>query len=914
MVRVSAPVDGMSARSRIWLFGLTLLSFGLGALCYRLLAGRELGIAWLGPHWLLSAPERLALCACLPLLAAASWLGLSDHAPLQRALSLGARAALLGCLSLALSRPLLTRTTTRVSVVLAADVSDSLGPAARARQRAFIERACAAAAPDACKLLEFARSARPLRSAAQLDRSGEPDPGFRAETNLQAALQLAYGMHEDGHARRVVVLSDGKQTAGDLALEATRAAQLGIELDYLAISDPPPEEVGVSALVLPPLIEVGRAFRVRAELFASVRSALRVRLLQGDSLLAERELELAPGDTPLEFPALVRVSGPVEYRLELTPRGADRFADNNRASAAGFAHGRARVLWVDGEPAQLSAASDALQQHAFEVETRGPSSMPRTAAELAGYDFFILSDVAADQLPQGSLGLIERYLRERGAGFMMVGGDRSFGLGGYQHTPLAKLLPVQMAGEVHRDEHSLALALLIDCSGSMAGAKIDLAKEAARASVEVLADEDLIEVVGFAGEPSRQVRMQSARNRMGVMQNIARLVAQGGTQLFPALDLAYQDLALARARIKHVILLTDGQTQESGIPEIIQTMRSENITVSAVGLGRDVNRELLQTAAGMGGGRAYFTDDPRNVPRIFVHETTIQKRNDAVERPTRMRVREPAAFLKGIDIDRAPALRGYVATQAKPHPAQVLLESESGEPILARVRVGLGYALAFTPDLKARWSADFMRWPEFANFFSQLIREHLRNSEGDELPMHVDVEAGLAHVSIDAVGSDDRFIHDLTSRVDLLDAHSVSARSVQLREVAPGRYEGSLPLPGFGAFALRATHSLAGVALGESHAQAQNPYPPEYRPEPPNLELLERAAALTGGRALRDGRDAWRPARKPVTIREELWPYAIWLALLLFLTDLWLRRVRLFDRGFDRPERLTPDAASGRVW
>jgi uncharacterized membrane protein/uncharacterized protein YegL len=539
--------------------------------------------------------------------------------------------------------------------------------------------------------------------------------------------------------------------------------------------------------------------------------------------------------------------------------------------------------------------------------------MPRTAAELGAYDFVILSDVAADRLPPASFESIERYVRDRGGGFMMVGGDHSFGLGGYQHTRLAKLLPVEMAGELHRDDHSLALALLIDCSGSMAGAKIDLAKEAARASVEVLADDDLIEVVGFAGEPARQVRMQSARNRLGVLQNIGRLIAQGGTQLFPALDLAYQDLALARARIKHVILLTDGQTQESGIPEIIQTMRSENITVSTVGLGRDVNRELLQTAAGMGGGRAYFTDDPRNVPRIFVHETTTQKRNDAVEQPTRLHVRERADFLKGLDITGAPALRGYVATQAKPHPAQVLLESDSAEPLLARVRVGLGFALAFAPDLKPRWSADFLRWPEFANFFAQLVREHARKSETDELPMQVEVQADSAHVSVDAIDSEDRFIHGMTSRVDVLDARGESVRSAQLREIAPGRYEGSVPLPGFGAFALRATHSLGGAGLGESHAQAQNPYPSEYRPEPANLALLARVAALTGGRELQRSSDVWRPARKPVTVRQELWPYAIWLALGLFFADLLLRRVRVFDRGAGRARSATPSARGGLV-
>ena len=74
---------------------------------------------------------------------------------------------------------------------------------------------------------------------------------------------------------------------------------------------------------------------------------------------------------------------------------------------------------------------------------------------------------------------------------------------------------------------------------------------------------------------------------------------------------------MTRARIKHVILLTDGQSPEEGIPELARVMRTEGITVSTVGLGADVNRGFLQNLASLGGGRAYLTNDPNNIPRIF---------------------------------------------------------------------------------------------------------------------------------------------------------------------------------------------------------------------------------------------------------------------------------------------------------
>ena len=179
-----------------------------------------------------------------------------------------------------------------------------------------------------------------------------------------------------------------------------------------------------------------------------------------------------------------------------------------------------------------------------------------------------------------------------------------------------------MDSERRRDEHSLALALVIDCSGSMSGQKMELAKDAAKASAELIGPDDALAVIGFSSEPERMVRMQSAQATVSrIEQSIARLSAQGGTAIFPALDAAFQDLLSTTARVKHVILLTDGQTQEAGIAELVQAMRAENITVSTVGLGADVNRSLLQQAANLGGGRAYFTNDPANVPRIFVRET-----------------------------------------------------------------------------------------------------------------------------------------------------------------------------------------------------------------------------------------------------------------------------------------------------
>jgi hypothetical protein len=364
--------------------------------------------------------------------------------------------------------------------------------------------------------------------------------------------------------------------------------------------------------------------------------------------------------------------------------------------------------------------------------------------------------------------------------------------------------------------------------------------------------------------------------------------------------MAFQDLLTQSARIKHVILLTDGQTQESGILDLVQSMRAEGITVSTVGLGNDVNRSLLQQSAALGGGRVYFTSDPHNVPRIFVRETTTVGQNSAVEELVRVRALEPADFLKGIDLESAPLLRGYIATRAKARPAQVVLESELSEPILARWRVGLGWVLAWTSDVKPRWAADWLRWRGLPTFFGQLVREHMRERRHDQLPMRATLEGDELLIAVDAIGPDDRFINGLTSSVTIegpIEAETERMRTtLALAQRAPGHYEARTRLSRYGSFALNAVHEQGERIVARSQAQVSYPYPEEYRAGAPDRALLEQVATLSSGHALRSMRELFDPGRERIQAHEELWPYLVALALCVFLLDLWLRRVRLFER------------------
>ncbi|MEQ8461204.1 MAG: VWA domain-containing protein [Sandaracinaceae bacterium] len=901
----------MKGRTRVFVSLGVALAVGAAVAAWILSAvGAEpLSVPFGGERYELLAPRWLALVGVTPILAWGLGLSLADLPRLQRWTGVLVRGLVIGALALALARPARTTDATLVSTVFLVDVSESVTRASLVRAREQVQAAVDARGDNDVRLVTFGRGARVVPLADDTVPELARHEGEEAGSNLQAALQLAYGLFPPGHLRRAVVLSDGGQTEGDVLAEASRASELGVRLYAHPYTEGAPNEVAVTDLAIPERLKVGEPFPIRAHVFSTVETDARVRLYQGETLNGldgVRDVSLTPGENVIELRSVVRVAGPVTYSLTVEPEGDDRFAANNRFATTVVVPGRPTVLYVEGSPGRATYLARALTAAEYEVDVRSPRAIPTSLRELERFDFFILSDVSADEVSLTQQDAIERYVRDLGGGFLMAGGENGFGLGGWQGTRIERLLPVRMDAERRRDQPSLALALVIDKSGSMNGQKMQLAREAAIATAEMLGPDDYISVVGFDSQPTRIVRMQSARNRMRIVRDIGRLQARGGTAIFPALDMAYQDLVVTRARIKHVILLTDGNTQEQGIPDLAQVMRSEGITVSTVGLGGDVHRALLQQVATLGGGRSYFTADPHNIPRIFMRETSTVARSNIVEEYFQPSVSEPADFLRGVDVGSAPYLHGYVATRAKPSPAQVILTSDLGEPILARWRVGLGWSMAWTSDVKNRWSVEWLRWPGYSRFWAQLVREHMRQRRRQTLDMTADVRDGEVRVVVDAIGGDDDFLNGLDSTVHV-EGPMGAARADRvdadhpLRQTAPGRYEARFPLEKFGSFVLTAEHRRDERPVAESTAQLTNPYPREYMTLEPDVALLTRAAGLTGGTIEPTVAALFDPDGEHIRHHEELWPRALFLALMLFVLDLLLRRVRLFDRKFRAP-------------
>ncbi len=869
---------------------------------YVVAPGRQtIVVEWGGRTLEILEPLFLGGLLLLPVLWLVQRWTLSDLPRLQRWLNVALRAAVLAALVGALIQVVVTTFESRVTTVFLVDTSASVPDEVLDRAAERIDEAREAKEPyDEVRVVGFA--AHPYRVSLPdeqpletIPRSDEQDA--RLYTDIAAALRMSYGLFPQNHLKRVVLVSDGNQTRGEFLAEAHRAESFGIRMYNREIEFEPKPEVLIQKIDAPEELEVGSPFHLSARIFSTHATEASFTLWQNDYKSATKTVDLEEGANDIQFKTEIFEPGFRRFQLEMDVAGEDTVEANNEYVYSADVRGKPRVLYVEGEMRARHYLQRALRNENFVVETRGKNGFPTSLEEFDKFDCIVLSDVSAVDITDRQMQLLDEYVKELGGGFIMAGGENSFGPGGWHDTEVEQLLPVDFQPKAQRETPSLALMLIVDKSGSMNGERIELAKEASKATVEILQKNDKVGVTAFDDSVQSIVRMQSAVNRVRILDDISRLQASGGTDIAAGLSYGFEKLAMTPAKLKHVILLSDGHSDSANIfDELLPAMRIENITVSTVAIGSEAATTLLRRVAEGGGGRYYFTSDPYNIPRIFMKETSTVSRSSMVEEPFRPNVAKQAQVLEGIPWEKAPYLLGYVSTQAEDQ-AEVLLSSEYGEPILARWRRGLGKAVAFTSDLKNRWGVEWVQWSGYSKFWAQVIRNTMRTDERRRLGMRAEVSQGEAHIVVDAIGRNDQFINGLDSSV-VVTGPDGDKETVDLRQTAAGRYEARHPLDAYGSYQLEANHRAGPETDREnfsavSFGSLSYPYPREHLFLEPNRELGRQAAEITGGETDPEAETLFDPMGEEVKYRRELWPYFLIAALALLVLDLASRRIRM---------------------
>jgi uncharacterized membrane protein len=731
---------------------------------------------------------------------------------------------------------------------------------------------------------------------AQLQKDRAEIEAWRKEigaddTNLEAACRLARATLPNEARRRIVLATDGNGTRGDLLRESTELRAAGISVHTIPLRKKDAPEVLAESLVAPAEALVKAPFDLEFHIQSNRATEADIKIYRNKFLVATRTLSLKEGKNLLEIPKITLEEGFHEFEAIVAAKD-DTVLENNVARTAVRVAGRPKVLLVEREENQARYLEEALQTAEIQVEVRPPQGIPAEMNDLLNYDVLILSDVGADQLTSSQMDLIKRFVREMGGGFVMLGGEHSFGLGGYYKTPVEEALPVRMPIRKNVEKPNLALILVIDKSGSMGGQKIELAKEAALAAAEVLKANDQFGVIAFDSLAQWICELTGASEFDAIASKVSRLEAGGGTNIYPALYDAYQALLNSDAKLKHIILLTDGVTEPGDYEELAGHIAADQITLSTVGIGDDCDKKFLEDMAATGNGASYFTEDFNAIPQILTRETMRASKSMLVEEPFVPKVVSITGAMKGIDFDKAPYLLGYVATQPK-ETAAVGLKSDYGDPVFAEWRFGLGRSAAFTSDAKPRWAGDWISWESFSKFWGQLVRSVMSTGTHHDLRTRnrVTMADGKATITLDVRGRVGEFRDDVQPEISLVETGG-EPKPIEIEHVAPGLYKATFPIEKYGDFyRLMVVQRQGGDPVEVRALAVTESYSPEFRNPLANDDTLKQLAADTGGVFEPKEDQVWKFDGDPASTPQDTWWWWLVAASILLPLDIAVRRL-----------------------
>jgi uncharacterized membrane protein len=821
-----------------------------------------------------------------------------DRSPGRKLVIGGLRSALVIVLGLALSDPRVLSHSDQVNVFFCLDVSESIPRDQKLAAQVFIKKAFAdMKSEDQAGLIVFGKHPSieiSLRKEFDsLIMRSDVNPNT---TNIYEALQLAIGKLPQKGEKKIVLFSDGNENFQRSLDMAYLAGSLGIEIYPVRLATWfGQNEAFVKELKTPSHVALETPFEIRLIVISSTENKGELVLVRNEKILAQQAIALQAGINVLAFADTLVEPGLYQYKAILNS-SEDTFFQNNEGISFTKGTKKSRILYLTDESGSSKYVAETLNVQGLDVDHKPIRDIPGSIHGFLDYNAIIIDNISGRSISLSTMEQLEKYVKDMGGGLIVIGGDKSFGAGYYKKTPIEKALPVFMDAPTDIKFSELYLIFVIDKSSSMTTSyggksKLEMAKIAAFSAIEMLNPIDSVGIVTFDTQFEWIVTITRANERQKIADKLSQVMEGGGTDLYPALEDAFKVLNQVTSNRKHVIVLSDGETEEADFQSLAQSMSASGISISTVSIGKGSHVALMKSIAEWGKGRAYYTDDPNSIPKIFTGETKIITKKIITEKTMQPFLRTPGEMLQGIGGGVFPVIYGQVVTYPKPG-AGVLIETVQG-PLLAAWQYGLGRSVAFTSDLSNRWGKDWIIWEHFGKFTSQMVKWAQRKETLRSFFAAIDRKGEKGTFAVDITTDENRFVNHLDLNVNVL-LPSGQDQTFSLDQIAPGRYACEFPAEEIGAY-------FFSIFGNQNHYSGMPqvfgfgiPYTEEFNRTEVNEQLLEDLASTTNGRVLSIDdipTDLFTATSDSKEFGTGLWPYFILVFLFLLIADVVARKL-----------------------
>lgn len=791
------------------------------------------------------------------------WMQAAGHSGLTTGrgnVALLIRLIVTGLLICVLALPQAVKTSDQVSVVFNVDVSDSVNEAKDQALSIVADAVAKKPKTDEAGMVVFGGNAAveyPPRETFPFEKYLNSQVKKDA-TNLQQSLSLSAAMLPEENNGAIVLISDGTETRGELKQAITELQGRDIRVDVLPVNYRYEDEVLLERLDLPRFVRLGETYEAATVLTSLKDGDGTLVLMQNGEELTRQQVSFKAGKNRFAVPIKVDAPGYYEYkaRIEVSAE-KDRRVENNEVENYLYIEGAGRVLIVrdvQGDPKEWRYVQEALQNGEREVETVSATEFPFDPLALMPYDVIVFANVPADALVATQVQAVHDAVRNLGIGFIMLGGPNSFGPGGYQNSPIEECLPISMEISKKKILPKGALVIILHTCEFPSGNT--WAKRITKEAIRVLSSEDEVGAIGYGMNGDEWIfELTEASNYDKLVTKINGAQIGDMPEFTSTMEMGLKGLKESDAASRHMIIISDGDPPMPP-PQTLQKFRDAQVTISTVAVFPHDPRDatVLNAIASQTKGRFYFPSDPNQLPSIFIKEAKTLRRSQIQKRTFTPSLNNDDPMIR--NISSLPPLHGYVLASPKDDPrativlsappkeGDLVMDDSDVDPILAVWRYGLGATAAFTSDMTEDWGRDWIAWEQFQQLVTQMVTRVGRVRRQQYLRVYTYVNGNEGVVVVE----------DFHPEETLLDMNvTVSAPdfdySGQVRQVAPRRYQATIPLQG------KARYQVQISAKGGERAEVAYggfivSYSPEYLRFEANPIVLNEIAEQTGGATL----------------------------------------------------------------
>jgi uncharacterized membrane protein/uncharacterized protein YegL len=803
------------------------------------------------------------------------------------------KTAMIVAVILALAEPVLETRDRKVALAALVDTSASITPDDLNRESDILSQIQSERGSNRLDVIPFAKAPRALTPAESGLRLEHTAGAAGRGTNIESPLREALASLPAGMIHRVVLISDGNENDGAATRAAWQAQQIGVPIDTIALTGRTQPQLQTEAVGIPGAVFTGEHFPVDLTIYSPKATTATVELAAEGKTIGSHEVALAAGENRVRIRASLNAAGAIDLSGKVAAPGMGESRFENAVAVR-----RPKVVWVSEDP-------EGTEEHIVGVLTANKfefvasKTLPK---DLEDTQLVVFNNDNLDALPTADKDRIEAFV-QRGGGALIIAGEHNV-YNDHKDLPedaLERTFPAKLAPP--RSPEGTSVVLIIDKSSSMEGRKIELARAAAVGVVDNLKPEDHVGVLIFDNSFQWAVPIRKAEDKSLIKRLIAGITPDGGTQIAPALNEAYRRILPLNSTYKHIVLLTDGISEEGDSMNLAKEAANNRVTISTVGLGQDVNRAYLEHIATGAHGKSYFLNEPQGLEQILLKDVKEHTGTTAIEKPIKALMKHPSDLLDKVDVATAPTLAGYVRFDAKPT-ADEILEVDEKDPLLVRWQYGLGRSAVFASDAKSRWASAWVGWNGFDRLWTNIFRDLLPHGNDSEAIARYDAanEELVVEYHLSKQAGDPEKAPDL-----YVIGPGDFRKPLDVSRVSPGTYRGRVRIGSTeGLFRVRPlVESRAFPEVGLYRQES------ELSDFGSNDILLKSIAQSTGGRFNPPLGDLFDNGGRSMDSTLRLWPGLLALAILLNLIELALRKwggiVESFLRPAQRPSRIAAD-------